>query len=642
MSLRACALVRQRSVHVRAKIPNSEKHGHRLAFIPQPRTGTCGKHVAMKRVVVVGGSGLFGSRVARGLARLHPGTEVVVTSRSGARAREAAVFAGPEVRHAALDLGAGEGASRARAGILQGASVVVNAAGPWGEGGLELAREACRAGAHYVDMADCREYVARFEAAVGPDAMRAGVTAVTGASTSPALSVAAVRRAEEALGGRARAASVVISGALRTPFGAGTVASVLRYAGEPFLRASSGPLPEHGHARGWRGLRWESFRGVVERRLTAEVRTPCLDALPCAAPGLKSVRVSAGVGHALPVLGMWLASFLPRPVLRALVERGAPAMARAWAWAVSALPAGGSADVGAMKVLVVGEQHGRPGPAVYEWSLRSEGGDGLEAACAPAVLMASRLLEPPPRRAPPPAGAYTPAQPGLLSLREVERYLERAGVRVWTSEHVRDFRSPFSECVGTRDASRMSPWVRLSHSEGGRFSGELEVVAPSWRRQPLAALACLAAGLPPSSGGRRLPVSVVIEPRAGSGGAGSGDELVFLRSVGGRSLVSSWSLRHGAIFERFRADQRFGLSAGLLPSCGGFFLRGRALGLPLQRVWPFVRVLAESETSPRADDPRVMDLDVRATLPLLSLRPLFGYRGTLRVDSVWFPREGTK
>ena len=72
-----------------------------------------------------------------------------------------------------------------------GAFAVVDAAGPYQGGDYHLAAAAIAAGLHFIDLADARDYVAGF-ASLDAAARQAGVVALTGASSTPALSNAAL------------------------------------------------------------------------------------------------------------------------------------------------------------------------------------------------------------------------------------------------------------------------------------------------------------------------------------------------------------------------------------------------------------------------------------------------------------------
>jgi hypothetical protein len=138
-----------------------------------------------RAVVVVGGTGVFGRRLAEGLLA-RTGCDVVLAGRDAGRAAAATLAEGygaGRVRGVALD------ARRPSAEALRalGAFAVADAAGPFQEGGgYALARAALAAGAHHVDLADARGHVAGFAAALDADARTAGGVALTGASSPPA------------------------------------------------------------------------------------------------------------------------------------------------------------------------------------------------------------------------------------------------------------------------------------------------------------------------------------------------------------------------------------------------------------------------------------------------------------------------
>jgi len=82
-------------------------------------------------------------------------------------------------------------------------TVVVHTAGPFqalgGDGDRYIVARACvRHGCHYVDMCDDRSFVEGFADSLDAAATEAGVTLITGASTTPGLTSAVVQRFREA------------------------------------------------------------------------------------------------------------------------------------------------------------------------------------------------------------------------------------------------------------------------------------------------------------------------------------------------------------------------------------------------------------------------------------------------------------
>src|SRR6516164_4152324 len=137
------------------------------------------------RVVVVGGYGNFGARVCRGIAA--SGMEVVAAGRNPDEGDNA--FGGLPVGHARLDHAASDFPA-----VLKrlAPDLVIHCAGPFQSQNYGVARAALAAGSHYFDLADGRQFVARFQQNLQSAARSADRLAVSGASSVPALSSAVI------------------------------------------------------------------------------------------------------------------------------------------------------------------------------------------------------------------------------------------------------------------------------------------------------------------------------------------------------------------------------------------------------------------------------------------------------------------
>lgn len=113
------------------------------------------------RVLVIGGAGVFGHHLARGLA--VAGLDVVLAGRSLPRATDAVAelkTANPPACVSAISL---DTATLTPQDLLQtGAAVIVDAAEPFQGADSRTARAAIAAGLHYVDLADARDFVSPF------------------------------------------------------------------------------------------------------------------------------------------------------------------------------------------------------------------------------------------------------------------------------------------------------------------------------------------------------------------------------------------------------------------------------------------------------------------------------------------------
>jgi hypothetical protein len=198
---------------------------------------------ATARILVVGGSGTFGRHLVRGLLA-HSDLSVVIGGRNLARAKELEARLCVECPNRPLACVRLDRRSITEADLraLQ-LFAVVDASGPFQGTDYRLPRAAIAAGVHYVDLADARDFVAGFSA-LDEAAKRAGVVAITGASSTPALSNAVLDRLTQGWQS-IDTIDVGISPGNRAPRGHSVVAAILSYAGG---RCASSPT-----ARGERG-----------------------------------------------------------------------------------------------------------------------------------------------------------------------------------------------------------------------------------------------------------------------------------------------------------------------------------------------------------------------------------------------------
>jgi hypothetical protein len=358
------------------------------------------------RVVVIGGLGNFGARICRRLA-LEAGIELIATSRrpaAAAAAAAAAAKATPRVGSRPVVVAALEIERPRFADDLAtlAPDLVIHCAGPFQGQDYRVAIAALNCGAHYVDLADGREFVKGFVSAVDSAARAAGRAAICGASTLPALSTAVIDRFASSFS-VLETVEVLIAPGQRAPRGRATVAAVLGYAGRPFSWLEDGAWRT---VHGWQEL--ERVRFSFGDRLAAACDVPDLDLLPARYATLRTATFRAALELSVQHRVLWLIAALrrlgvPVPVVRAAhsIDRIAQALDRF----------GG--DVGGMRVRLAGRNaHGEA--CSLDWDLVARANDGPEIPAMAAVLLACRLN----RGWLPTAGAAVCT--GLLSLAEFE------------------------------------------------------------------------------------------------------------------------------------------------------------------------------------------------------------------------------
>ena len=352
------------------------------------------------RAVVVGGFGNFGARICRALQG-NSAIEVVAGGRSaGAR----------------LDIGS-DGFADALQKLSPG--IVIHCAGPFQGQDYRVASAALAAGAHYLDLADGREFVTKFQQHNDRAARETGRTALSGASTLPALSSAVL----DSLARRFRQVEqvhIVIAPGQRAARGAATLAGVFSYAGKPFQWLQGGTWTR---AWGWQGLCRVRIDGLGTR-WAAACDVPDLELLPARFPGVQTVQFHAALELGVQHLALWFAAGLRRAGVPLPIERWAEPLDRAAAW----LDAFGS-ERGGMLVSVTGTRKDGSRGRV-EWHLLADASHGPEIPCMAAILLARKLA----RGETLERGAH-PCM-GFLTLAEFEPEFARLQIRTKVEEHV--------------------------------------------------------------------------------------------------------------------------------------------------------------------------------------------------------------
>lgn len=321
------------------------------------------------RVIVIGGLGNFGARICKRLSQ-EQGFKIIATSRhvkkSSTKNGELATL---DIDHAGF-------ADQLKVLVPD---LVIHCAGPFQNQDYRVALAALGCGAHYIDIADGREFVAGFAAAVGPAAEVADRLAISGASTLPALSSAVIdsmRNSSKTLG----SIEIFIAPGQQAPRGVATMAAVLGYAGIPF------PWWQNGAwriAHGWQQLKRETFS--FGRRLCAACDVPDLVLLPARYPEVLTVTFRAALEVSVQHIALWILAALRRIGLPVPLVRWARALNRVGDW----FDRFGS-GTGGMKVRVVGvDSLGRR--SRKEWELVAKDNHGPEIPCMAAILLAMKL-----------------------------------------------------------------------------------------------------------------------------------------------------------------------------------------------------------------------------------------------------------
>jgi hypothetical protein len=322
------------------------------------------------RIIVLGGTGNFGARIVRALCN-DPVIELLMTSRRGAT-----ISGAGQARAVPLDVAEMNFPQRLRA---LSPELVIHCVGPFQGQDYRVAIAALDAGAHYLDLADGRDFVAQFSKELDQRAVGVGCAAITGASTLPALSFAVVEELQRGLSS-IESIEVIIAPGQRAPRGPATLEAVFSYLGKPF------PVWRGGKwARSWG---WMDLRGVrldIGSRLAAACDVPDLALFPSRFAGVRTVTFHAALEFRVQHVTLWGLAALRRIGLPFPVERWALALRALDDWLD--LVAGRK---GGMWISVVGGRS--DGDRIRRtWQLAAAATDGPEVPCMPATLLARRF-----------------------------------------------------------------------------------------------------------------------------------------------------------------------------------------------------------------------------------------------------------
>jgi Saccharopine dehydrogenase NADP binding domain len=333
-------------------------------------------------VLLLGAYGLFGTRIAARLAR-ESGWQLLLAGRDAARAAalRAQLQALPDCAASLQALAADASAADFPALLQQHRpDLVINCAGPFQGQDHAVARHCLQAGAHYVDLADGRDYVAGFAPALDGLARAQDRLAVTGASSVPGLS-AAVIDAYRGQFARLDEVEIGISPGNRTERGLATVAAILSYVGRPLPWLRDGRThPVHG----WQRLQQHRYAAPVGARWLAACDVPDLALFP-ARYGLRGLRFRAGLELKRLHFGLWLLSWAARAGLLRRLPARAALLKRLSEWFLAA-----GSDAGAMHLGLRGLDV-RQNPLCIDWEIIASAGDGPQIPATPAVLIARSL-----------------------------------------------------------------------------------------------------------------------------------------------------------------------------------------------------------------------------------------------------------
>ncbi|MFO1033664.1 MAG: saccharopine dehydrogenase NADP-binding domain-containing protein [Hyphomicrobiales bacterium] len=326
----------------------------------------------MNKVLILGGYGNFGKRIAFMLTRQN--IPVIIAGRDREKAQALLNVLPPSLAEIAVFDVDKSLSEKLR---MLNPAVVINTCGPFQNRDYSAAKTCIAHGIHYIDLADGRDFVAEITA-LDADAKDHDVTVISGASTVPGLTSAVIEHylpefAEISL------LQYGIAPGQKAERGLATTQAILGYVGKRLKPCAGFPV-----RYGWQDLYVQNYP-QLGRRWMANCEIPDLDLLP-AKYGIKRIRFSAGMENPLLHLGVWTLSWMVRIGIPLYLPRYAAVLLKISNW----FDIFGSAD-GGMHVTLRGT--GKSGtPLAKNWFIIARDGDGPYIPAVPAVILAKKLI----------------------------------------------------------------------------------------------------------------------------------------------------------------------------------------------------------------------------------------------------------
>jgi len=330
----------------------------------------------IKRVLIIGGYGNFGSVISKVLAK-EPYLQIIVAGRSLQKAQ--AFIKALEAKNIAefsfIDID--NNIASVLADIKP--NILIHTSGPFQGRSYDVAIACIKAGIHYIDLADGRNFVEGIES-LNALAQQNNILVMSGASSVPCLTSALVDHYKHAFKSL-ESLDYGITTAQKTARGLATTAAILGYTGKGFQTIIGGIQTK---IYGWQGLRARKYTNLGWR-LLGNCDVPDLALFPKRYPSLKNIRSYAGLEIPFIHMTLWGLSWLVRIGFIDHLEKYAPLLMRLsfmFDWLGTSNSAfhmslSGKDDLGIDKTIT--------------FELIAKSGDGPYIPSIPAILIAKKL-----------------------------------------------------------------------------------------------------------------------------------------------------------------------------------------------------------------------------------------------------------
>ncbi|CEK09406.1 Saccharopine dehydrogenase [Legionella hackeliae] len=331
-----------------------------------------------KQVMILGGYGNFGKRIAQSLCK--EGIAIIIAGRNLSKAEQFSFELQQQFPHVPITALAVDAEQNIETTLKKYQPIVViNTCGPFQMADYHIATNCIDCGIHYLDLADGRDFVCGISG-LNDKAKAKGVLVVSGASSVPGLSSAVLQEFHHEFS-CIDSLQYGIATVQKFSRGFATAKAILTYLGKP-CRA---PLGETESFYGWQGLHRIRYPDMGKRWMCF-CDVPDLDLLPQHF-GIKKIRFSAGMESNLLHWGMWVVAWLVRLGLPVSLPKHTQLLinvGHCFDWQ--------SSNDSGMHMFMKG-QNLQGEPLEIKWFILAKEAAGPHIPTIPAIVLAKQLIQ---------------------------------------------------------------------------------------------------------------------------------------------------------------------------------------------------------------------------------------------------------
>ena len=338
--------------------------------------------MAVYKVLILGGYGNFGKRIAESLSAIK-GITIIIAGRNLSKADDLCAElsikgAVAELSAIKIDIHSSQFPSQIQ---TLAPELVIHTGGPFQGQDYGVAQTCINSGSHYIDLADDRRFVCDITS-LHDQAKDKNVLIVSGASSVPGLSSTVIDQLVNQFSSLEEIDFAIAPGN-QAERGEATVRGILSYTGHPFKVLNDG---QWVNRYGWMSARRLNFGKVIGRRWLANIDIPDLELLPERYKGVKTVNFQAGLELPFLHLGMVFMALLAKigwvkdwSVLTRFIFNSSEIFKRL------------GTDTGGMQINLKGLDKNKQRQTV-KWILVAEKGIGPYIPTLSAIILAKKLI----------------------------------------------------------------------------------------------------------------------------------------------------------------------------------------------------------------------------------------------------------